>query len=823
MHLGDRFENKCSSWLLLLALVICFSGSALAQTRRAEANVLAAQRIRLPNGWSLSPVGKSTPLGDLPLNMVVSPKGRYLAVTNNGQSIQSIQLFDAKTDTQLDNVEIPKSWAGLAFSQDEQYLYASGGDNNCIYRYQIKNQHLFLKDTFLLGAPFPMENISPTGISIDNKRNLLYTVTKLDNQLYIFDIPSHRLVSKVSLKAQAYSCILSKNNKTLYISAWSDKAVLVYDIATAKITRRIPVGDHPNDLCLSNDGHYLYVANANDNTVSVIDLKGRGVVETLNTAVYPTDLSGTTTNSLALSKDNKTLYIANADNNCLAVFDVRRPGASKALGFIPTGWYPSCVRTLGGKIYVTNGKGFSSRANPEGPNPTDKKEKVGIHKGDSHKPLKTQYIGGGLLMGSLSIIPAPSEKLLASYSREVYQNTPFTKEAATLNGIEKGNPIPSMKGEVSPIKHVFYVIKENRTYDQVLGDVREGNGDTSLVLFGDSITPNQHAIVRQFVLLDNFYVDGEVSADGHNWSMGAYATDYMEKNWPTSYGGRGPGPKGKLALNKKYIWDQAAAVGLSYRTYGEFASGKKAKIPVLEEHYVPRYPKFNLNIRDTTRYKIWEHDFDSLVIIHQLPQLMTVYFPNDHTKGMAAGQTTPFAYVADNDLAIGKFLEHLSHSPIWKQSVVFILEDDAQNGPDHVDAHRSTAYIAGGYVKRGFVDHTMYSTSSVLKSIELILGMPPMSQYDAAAVPMWRCFSSEPDTASFTALPANVNLNDKNPKGTILAKMSENLDFSKEDIIPDQLMNTITWKGVKGENAVMPSPVRAAFVKAVHSDQDDDD
>jgi phospholipase C len=437
--------------------------------------------------------------------------------------------------------------------------------------------------------------------------------------------------------------------------------------------------------------------------------------------------------------------------------------------------------------------------------------------------LGVQYIGGGLLVGTMSIVPEPSVQQLGIYSQMVYHNTPYTKDKETNAKSSAGNPVPDKPSSSSPVKHVFYIIKENRTYDQVLGDMKEGNGDTSLVLFGENITPNQHAIAKQFVLLDNFYVDGEVSADGHNWSMGAYATDFMEKNWPTSYGSRGIGARGPTALNKKYIWDQASQSHISFRTYGEFATRKSATIPVLEGHFVKTFEGFDLHIMDTLRYHAWQNDFDSLLAADALPQLMTIRFGTDHTEGTAAGRPTPFAHVADNDLAVGMFLEHLSNSSVWKESVVFILEDDAQNGPDHVDAHRSPAYVAGGYVKRNFVDHSMYTTSSVIHTIEMILGMPPMTQYDAAAQTMWRCFSNQPDTAPFKLLPCRVNLGERNPDGTKLAALSKGLNFSKEDIIDDQLMNVITWKAVKGENAVMPSPVRAAFFKPFSKVKDDDE
>lgn len=775
-------------------------------------------RVVLPNGWSLTPVGSSRPLGDLPLNIAISSSGKYAAVTNNGESTQTIQLFDTHADKQLDSIIVPKLWMGLVFSQDEKRLYASGGNDNWVLEYTICNGKLNSTDTFKLGAPWP-NKISVTGIAVNNIKGVLYAVTQKDNSLYVIDMPTHHITQKLPLGGEGYTCLLSKDKSKLYISVWGGEKILVYDCETKDFIRSISVGAHPNDICLSKDGRWLYVANADDNSVSVVDLHKGQVIETLNAALYPGSLVGSTTNGVALSEDDKTLYVANADNNCLSVFDVSQKGTSTSKGFIPTGWYPTCVRVIHHKIYVANGKGFSSFPNPNGPNPVDKGQTVILH-GGANPAAKVQYIGGGLLMGTMSIIPEPAMERLSVYSQAVYQNIPYHKKRELNPDGRKGNPIPAEVGLPSPIKHVFYIIKENRTYDQVLGDMKEGNGDSSLVLFGDAITPNQHALAREFVLLDNFFVDGEVSADGHNWSMGAYATDFLEKNWPTSYGRRGGteissgmDPMGNSKAG--YIWDQANKYGITYRTYGEFANRDKPYpyVPVLKDHCCPYFDGMNMHILDTLRERAWENEFDSLVAAGTLPALMTVRFGNDHTEGTQAGRPTPFAHVADNDLAVGMFVHHLSESKVWKQTAVFILEDDAQNGPDHVDAHRSPAYIAGGFVKRHFVDHTMYTTTSVLRTIELIVGIPPMTQYDAAAEPMWRSFSDRADSTVFEVRPCKVNLNDINPSHTHLAAMSADLDFSKEDIVPDQLLNNIIWKAVKGENTNCPAPVRAAFLK----------
>jgi len=771
---------------------------------------------RLPNGWKLSPVGRSFPLGDLPLNIAVSKSQKFMAVTNNGQSVQSIQLIDPKSEKILHTLTIPKSWYGLKFSADEKFLYASGGNDNRILQYAITNNKLVLKDSIKLGDKWPIK-ISPTGIEIDDAKQLMYVVTKENNSLYVISMKTNQVMQQISLGSEAYTCLLSPDKKDLYISLWGRDKIMVWNFESQR-KKEWPVGDNPNEICLTKNGQFLFVSNANDNSVSVIDTREGRTVETLNAALYPNAPSGSTSNAVALSPDEKTLYIANADNNCLAVFDITKPGSSISKGFIPTGWYPTNIKAIGKKIFVSNGKGFSSMANPYGPSPYRPRQQVIYQQGDTNRPKEVQYIGG-LFKGTMSVIDVPDINTMAIWSKAVYANTPYTKAGESLSAGEAGNPIPMRLGDPSPIKYVFYIVKENRTYDQVLGDVKGGNGDTSLLLFGEHVTPNQHALVNEFVLLDNFYVDAEVSADGHNWSMGAYANDYLEKTWPTSYGGRGGSYDGEgkreIANDKNgFIWGACKLSGVSYRTYGEFADNYKATIPVIEGHFCPYSTGWDMDTRDTTRFYQWKREFDSLVAINAVPHFNSLRMGNDHTEGLKPGSHTPFAHVADNDLAVGLFVEHLSKSPIWKESVVFILEDDAQNGPDHVDAHRSTAYVAGGFVKRKFVDHEMYSTSSMLRTIELILGIPPMSQYDAAATPMWKCFSKAPDLTPFISRPSNIDLNDKNPdKRSALALKSMSFDFSREDSAPDLEFNEVIWKAVRGEHSVMPAPRRSAFLK----------
>ncbi len=806
--------------ILLFAVLTCFIINLQAQTLQE----IESHSVLLPNGWSLTPVGKMLPLGDLPLNIAVSPSKKFAAITNNGESDQTIQLVDIDKEQVVDSIVIGKAWLGLTFSDDGNTLYASGGNDNMIIRYSTLNNRLAIKDSIIIGHPWPVK-ISITGIALDDRKNRIYAVTKENNSLYIADTKSKKVVSVYPLDGEAYTCILSPDHKFLYISCWGCDRVLKFDTDKQKFTGSVTVGDNPNDLCITGNGKYLYVANANDNSVSVIDAPHMKVIETLNSALFPGSPPGSSTNSVALSSDEKTLYIANADNNCLAVFDVSIPGSATSKGFIPTAWYPTCVRIAKDKILVSNGKGLSSKANPFGPNPDRKGDSVAYQAAGKKVRVKEQYIAG-LFRGTLEIIKSPDAAQMASYSQAVYRNTPYDKNKELSSEGAKGNPIPMRVGDSSPIKYIFYIIKENRTYDQVLGDMPEGNGDPGLVLFGENITPNQHALAREFVLLDNFYVNGEVSADGHSWTMGAYATDFLEKEWPTSYGNRGgtyPGEGTRKIANNKdgFLWDDCQRNGVSFRTYAEFMGDTDPNVPVLKGHFCPGFTPWNLDVRDTVRFGQWKHDFDSLLAANALPQFNSIRFPNDHTEGLSLNRPTPFAHVADNDLAVGLFVDYLSHSSVWKNSLIIIVEDDAQDGPDHVDAHRSPVYIAGGYVKKGFVDHTAYTTTSLLRTIELILGLPPMTQYDAPAISLWRCMNDTPDHPLFNVKPCQVDLNLKNTAQNIWQKKSEKFDFTKEDMVSDASFNEVIWKAVKGLDSPCPASVHAAFFKSA-SDSDGD-
>jgi len=797
--------------LLFLFLLGSFFGKSQDFSRHGDTT-----RTLLPNGWYLTPAGTSIPLSsDLPLNIALAPDGRHAAVTNNGNGIQTIDLVDLRSRRVTASVPIAKAWLGLAFDKDQ--LYASGGNDDIILHYKLSGDTLLPVDTLVLGKPWPADKISPTGLTVDSKHHRLYVVTKEDNALYAFDLFTRKLLSRTPLSAEAYTCVLSPSGQQLYISAWGGRKVWIYDTRAQSLLDSVATDDHPNDMALDRKGRFLYVANANANSVSIIDVKTRAVIETLHTALAPDAPIGSTTNSVALDEKTHNLYIANADNDYLAVFDVSQAGHSVAKGFIPVGWYPTCVRLAGDNLLVANGKGLSSLPNPYGPDPM---EHTANYKHSDLARRKVRPYIGDMFHGTLSVIPVPDAKTLGHYTTEVYANTPYGHAIETNAAGEPGSPIPQKAGDPTPIKHVFYVLKENRTYDQVLGDLSTGNGDSTLCLFGRDVTPNAHAIAEDFVLLDNFYVNAEVSADGHNWSMAGYATDFVEKNWPTNYSGRGgnydfDGSRPAANPTKGFIWDYCGRAGVSFRNYGEFMDNGSPTLPILKEprNYCKRYPGWNLGIQDIFRESVFEKDFDSLVNAGALPQFCTIYLPNDHTSGLSKGAYSPISQVADNDLALGLLVEHLSHSPVWKESAIFVLEDDAQDGPDHVDAHRSPAYVISPYIRRHTVNHTLYSTTSVLHTMELILGLPPMSQQDAASTSLWSCFTATPDTTSFTVRPARVDINIRNTVSTgTAAELSKHLDLTDADRIPDNLMNAVLWKAIKGDKVPVPQPRRSAFV-----------
>ncbi len=842
--------------IVLLTLCLLSPSSITAQSKSTRKT--PGQTLRgtlLPNGWTLTPEGEQIEVSDLPLNMEMSSDGRYLLVATGGAGDQTINVIDLQSNTKTQAIPVDKSWLGLALAPRGDRFFASGGDDNEVLDFDFTRGRAALSGRIALGsAEYHAldardraearrqgrgEYAFPAGMALSPDGQRLYVAENLTNKLAVLDVTQKKVITKIAVGEYPYDCVISKDGRRAYVSNWGSRSVSVIDATTNEVNGIIQVGDHPNDLELARDGRTLYVANANSNTVSVIDTAQAKEIEAVSTALHPKSPIGSTPNAVALSVDEKTLYIANADNNNLAVIDVSRRGDSKVMGFIPTGWYPTSVRVSrdGRRLFVANGKGTASAANPKGPSPYRSRD------------TDTQYIGS-MLKGTVSIINTPTRARLAQLTRRAYSNSPYTDQLLkAARAPREKTAVPVRLGDPSPIKHVIYVIKENRTYDQVLGDMKEGNGDPNLCLFGEEVTPNQHALARQFVLLDNFYVDAEVSADGHNWSTAAYATDYVEKTWPTNYSRRGrtydyEGQKKISRPTGGYIWDYCARAGVSYRIYGEFVSTREGKPggggdqggdpgkprrenfsyeSALEGHFSPTFPPWDLNIPDNKRVDAWLEEFREFEKNGRLPQFQIVRIGGNHTQGTRPGAPTPRAMVAENDLALGRLVEAVSQSKYWATTAIFVIEDDAQNGSDHVDAHRSTAFVISPYTKRRYVDSTMYTTSGMLRTMELILGLPPMSQYDAAATPMFNSFSLKADLTQYKSLPARIDINERNAANAPGAARSMEMDFSKEDAAPDIEFNEIIWKSVRGADSQMPAPVRSAFVRVIDDDDEDEE
>ena len=796
----------------------------------------------LPNGWRIAPAGRSIQVGDFPLSMVASADDRYVIITNNGWSKPTLTVVDVAQRFVRMRVPLEHAWLGLAWNPDGTKLYSSGAAENTVNEFAYaKDGALKAAGQFVLGRPAIQQAPGRTdlggtgfigGLAINRDGTRLYAVHVFGRAISAIDLNTSQVRRTVDLPAEPYTALLSRDGSTLYVSLWGGAKVLALDPETLETKAEVSVGEHPNALALSQDGSRLFVACANTNKVWALDLPGLTPREQINVALFPNAPAGTTPNALAVSPDGETLAVANADNNTVALVDIKTAGDSEVEGFIPTGWYPTSVLFAkdGKKLFVLNGKGLTGQANPRGPQPIS--------------PTADGQYGGQLLQGALSIIDVPDEAALKAHTQRVYDVTPYTDARKLAPGdanTPAGSPIPRKVGDKSPIQHVFYVIRENRTYDQVLGDVATGNGDPNLAIFGEEVTPNAHAIAREFVLLDNFYVDAEVSYDGHAFSTGAYATDAVEKLWPTNYGRRGGvylseggwgdrNPYGNLSTPADgYIWDFATRAGVSVRSYGEFADWAKggkvteATVPGLRGKVHPTYPPYDLDVPDNKRIDIWLEEFREFEKNGNLPRLNIIRLGNDHTYGSRPGVLTPRSMVAENDLALGRLVEAISKSKYWKTSAIFVLEDDAQNGPDHVDSHRSVAFVAGPFVKRGAVDSTLHTTSGMLRTMELILGLPPMSQYDAAATPMYLAFQPAANLAPFTARAARVPLDEKNGAGAWGAAASVAMNFEEADMTPEYELNEIVWKSIRGAHSVMPPPIRAGFIRIIDSDDEEEE
>jgi len=777
---------------------------------------------RLPMGVRLDPAAPLATVGPMPLTMRVAPEGNRLVLSLSGYRMQGLQVVDATSGRVLQDLPQASAFIGLAFSPDGRSLYSSGGNGDVVYRYRWDAGRATLDDSLVLARKAPRADGKryPAGLALSPDGRMLYVAENLADSLAVVDIATRAVIQRVPAGRYPYDVVVDKAG-SVYVSTWGGNTVAVYHQAGngwLDAGEWMDVARHPSALVLNADGTRLFVASGSTDHVAVVDTKTHRVIARLLDPPPAGPNEGATPNAIVLSADGTRLFVAEADANAVGVFNLSAAtsnvatarGDDRLAGRIPAGWYPTSLAIVGDAVIAASGKGKRSVANPRGPNP-----RVG----------RTDQYSLNLLSGAVMRVPLSQTTgdALAQFSARV----------TAANGWNDA----SRQHRYPPFEHVIYIIKENRTYDQVFGDDKQGDGDESLIFFPRAISVNHHAIADRFGLFDRFFVNAEVSPDGHNWSMAAYATDYLEKTVPSNYSERGRTydyegtnrgfgsdhiPEDDVAEpSSGYLWNLAEKKGITFRNYGEFVvatgsrspdslpPGYRGNKPFLRTHTNPLYPGFELTIRDQHRADVWIAELQQFARSGTMPALEIIRLPNDHTSGAMAGRPSPRAAFADNDLALGRMIEALSKSPFWKNTVVFVLEDDAQNGADHVDSHRSPMLVISAYSRPGVV-HRFANTTDVLRTIEEILGLQSMSQYDYFGRPLRDIWADSPDLRPYTALTPAQSLDEMNVRGTDDAKESEKLDLSTEDAADEALFNRILWRTIKGPDVPYPGTRRAS-------------
>ena len=856
-------------------------------------------RTVLPVNQVVTPLGVQVDLPGLrPQALALSPEGKILIVAGK---TSELVVVDPGTGAIRQRVPLPRttypqapsenvlrpdkegqiSFTGLRFSPDGRRGFLSDVNGSVVVFEVAADTTLRVARSIRLpGAKAPRrEEEIPAGLAVSTDGTRLYVCGNLSNTLLELDVAGGRVRRVFDVGVAPYDVVLAGDKA--YVSNWgggrprpgeltgpagrgtevkvdpirhvaSEGSITVIGLATGKARSEIVTGLHASALAVSPDGRYVVCANAASDTLSVIDTRSDTVVETIWAKPSPADLFGAQPNALAFDPSGRTLYVANGTQNAVAVvaFDPKRR-RSRLQGLLPVGWFPGALVFDARRhtLHVANIKGHAVVAKPY--------EENGV-------PPGAEGFNSHQYHGSLSLVPVPEPRALPALSETAWGNLRRERIAEALLPPRLGQParaVPERIGEPSLIKHVVYVIKENRTYDQVLGDVAAGNGDPRLCIFGERVTPNQHKLVREFVLLDNTYCAGILSADGHQWSTTAIGTDYLERSfagWPRSYpDGMGEDEADALAYSPAgFVWDNALRHGVRIRNYGEFMApavkwrdprkegtpdflasyrtwkdesdevvfASEAMIETIRPFSPTRYVGWSMEVPDQYRADVIIDEIREFTARGEFPQLTIVCLPHDHTSGTSEGSPTPAATVADNDLALGRIVEALSDSPFWREMAVFVIEDDPQNGFDHVSGYRTTAYLASPYAKRGKVVSTQYNTTSILRTLEQILGLPPMNQFDASAVPMWDAFTDTPDFTPFAAVPARVPLDQMNPPERRLADpvarrdalASARMDFREVDKAPEDALNRILWRAMKGTGEPYPE-------WAVTAVADDDD
>jgi len=852
-------------------------------------------RFVTPANQVLTPAGIQVELpGMRPQALALSPNGAILLASGKtaelvvvdpvtGAIRQRVALpaesdVDPTPDPVSSNILAPDkegqvSYTGLVFSPDGTRVYLANV-NGSVKVFAVDAAHR-LSGLFTIPLP-PVHAVErkaeiPSGLALSPDGRRLYVVLNLSNRLGEFDALTGKLLRSWDVGVAPYDVLLA--GRKAYVSNWGGRrpdtnsltgpagrgtrvrvdavrhianegSVTVIDITTGQVVTEVLTGLHASAMALSPDHRYLVVANAASDTLSVIDTRTDSAVETIWTRQTPADLFGAAPNALTFDRHGRTLFVCNGSQNAVAVVAFR-PGESKLTGLIPVAWYPGAIVHDAARraLYVANIKGIGAT------------KKLA--------PGQKREFSAGQYFGTLSLVPVPTKRALAAQTRIALANFRYGAIRAARLPPRPGQPprpVPERTGEPSLFKHVVYIIKENRTYDQVLGDVKEGNGDPSLCIFGERVTPNQHKMAREFVLLDNTYCSGILSADGHQWADTGITTDYMEKSFagfPRSY------PDGMLdedvdALAYSpagFIWDNVLAHGKTVRDYGEFAivdkswkdKARKEKLkwthhyrefidgtdtiqlssrPAIESlrpHLNTNTVGWDMEVPDVFRAAQFIKELKEYERRGSLPNFIIICLPNDHTSGTSAGAPTPAACVADNDLAFGRIVEAISHSPFWKETCIFAIEDDPQGGWDHVTGYRTTGYVVSPYTRRKAVVSTQYNQTSILRTMELMLGLPPMNQLDASATPMSDCFTNVADLTPFTAVPNNIPLDEMNPDPKKVADpllrkhayASAKLPLHAPDLCSEDLLNRILWHAMKGPQEPYPQ-----WAITVHEDDD---
>jgi len=818
-----------TSLLLCVSMIVSSSACTSAPASSAAS---ANEQPRLPTGARLDPAGSRTDVGNFPLSAVLSPDSSKLLLLLSGWRQQGVQVVDRASGAVTQTAEQTAAFIGLSFSPDGRTVYASGGNTDVIYRYNWQQARLALRDSMILRVKrnARVAGVSyPAGLAPSGDGKLLFVAENLLDSLAVIDLATGKVVQRLSAGRYPYAVVVGRDG-TVFVSSWGTQRVHVFTPDGADRLRTagtIDVARHPSTMLLSADGSRLFVTSASSDAIGVIDSRARRVVATLRDPTPANLGEGSSPLGLQLSRDGTQLFVSEGDNNAVALFSLSANTAGvgtgtrdSLLGRVPVGWYPTALLLVSDTLHVIDGKGRGTYANPRLPQPS------GPANGTARAASYTlARIDGTMTKLPLTLFNAAS--LPAMSSRVARANNWDT---------------PANRAGLPPIKHVIYVIKENRTYDQVFGDLPQGDGDPSLLFFPRDVSPNHHALAERFGLFDRFFVNAEVSADGHNWTTAAYTTDYTQKTVPSNYGARGRtydyegANRGRLPLDDGdddaaepatgYLWDLAQRKGITFRNFGEFVAPERRDAsapityigvkPFLRANSSAEYPGFDLDISDQHRMDVYLQELAQFVKKGEMPQLQIVRLPNDHTSGATAGKPTPAAFMADNDLALGRMIEGLSKTSFWESTAVFVLEDDAQAGPDHVDSHRSLLMVLSPWSKGG-VHHRFVNTTDVIATMEALLGLDALSPYDHYGRVLRDIWRTTPDTRPYAPLVSSVRLTDRNPTRGTGAINSRLLDFRSEDRADDDLFNRVLWASIKGEKTPYPGPTRMSAAELARS------